>query len=174
MVNKPKWANPTRQTHLVTLFLRSKGFCVFGHPKCTIPEHHYEIFIDDLIADWKASDRQDRQADWQAEFEARHSTHERTYPLHGRFSGIGQDIYFDNQPEYYLEGLGVSGLTFKPFAKLRLASSYIRLHVDLGDILKPMSKSKKRKSVRYGKIPKDIQDRISVRCWQAVKHYLNQ
>jgi hypothetical protein len=174
MAKQPKWTTPTRQTHLVTLFLRSKGFCVFGHPKCTIPEHHYEIFIDNLVADWIADDRAQRQADWQAETKARHSTNERTYPLHGRFSGIGQDIYYDNQPEFYLEGLGISGLTFKPFAKLRLASSYIRLHVDLDDILKPVSKSQKRKAIRYGKIPTDLQDKIHNRCWQAVKHYLNQ
>ena len=174
MAKQPKWTTPTRQTFLVTLFLRSKGFCVFGHPKCTIPEHHYEIYIDDLVADWIADDRAQRQAEYQAEFEARHSTNERTYPLHGRFSGIGQDIYYDNQPEFYLEGLGISGLTFKPFAKLRMASSYIRLHVELENILKPMSKSKKRKAIRYGKIPKDIQDKISVQCWQAVKHYMNQ
>jgi hypothetical protein len=174
MAKQPKWTTPTRQTHLVTLFLRSKGFCVFGHPKCTIPEHHYEIFIDNLVADWIADDRAQRQADWQAETKARHSTNERTYPLHGRFSGIGQDIYYDNQPEFYLEGLGISGLTFKPFAKLRLASSYVRLHVDLEDILKPVSKSQKRKAIRYGKIPTDLQDKINDRCWQAVKHYANQ
>jgi hypothetical protein len=83
-------------------------------------------------------------------------------------------IYYDNQPEFYLEGLGISGLTFKPFAKLRLASNYIRLHVELDEILKPMSKSKKRKAIRYGKIPKDIQDRINIQCWQAVKHYMSQ
>ena len=96
-----------------------------------IPEHHYEIYIDNLVKDWISSDRQDRQAEWQAEFEARHSTNERRYPLQGRFSAIGKDIYYDNQPEYYFEGLGISGLTFKPFAKVRLASSYIRLQVDL-------------------------------------------
>ena len=174
MAKQPKWTTPTRQTHLVTLFLRSKGFCVFGHPKCTIPEHHYEIFIDNLVADWIADDRAQKQAEWKAEFEARHSTNERTYPLHGRFSGIGQDIYYDNQPEFYLEGLGMSGLTFKPFAKIRLASNYVRLHVDLADILKPVSKSQKRKAIRYGKIPTDIQDKIQARCWQAVKHYANQ
>jgi hypothetical protein len=174
MAKPPKWTNTTRQSYLVTLFLRSKGFCVFGHPKCQIPEHHYEIYVDNLIEDWKADDRAQRQADWQAEFEARHATHERTYPLHGRFSGIAQDVYFDNQPEYYLEGLGVSGLTFKPFAKLRLASSYIRLYVDLGDTLKPMSKSKRRKALRYGKIPHELEDKIQSMCWRAVKHYLNQ
>jgi hypothetical protein len=49
MTQLPKWANSTRESYLVTLFLRSRGFCVFGHPKCTTPEHHYEIYIDNLI-----------------------------------------------------------------------------------------------------------------------------
>ena len=172
-MKQPKWVNPTRQNYLVTLFSKSRGFCVYGHPHCTIPEHHYEIYIDNLVKDWISMDRQDRQAEWQAEFEARHRTNDRSYPLHGKFSGIAQDVYYDNQPEYYLDGIGVSGLSFKPFAKVRLASSDVHLYVNLGDILQPMSKSKKRKMIRYGKIPQDIEDRISVRCWQAVKHYLN-
>ena len=170
---QPKWATPTRQMYLVNLFVSSKGFCVFGHPKCPIPEHHYEIHIDNLIADWVADDRAQAQADYQAESEARHRTNERRYPLHGRFSAIAQDVYYDQQPEFYLEGLGVSGLTFKPFVKLRLASSFVRLHVDLGNILKPLSKSQKRKALRYGKLPKGLQDRIHDVCWQAVSHYLH-
>jgi hypothetical protein len=106
MAKQPKWTTPTRQTYLVTLFLTNRGFCVFGHPKCTIPEHHYEIYIDDLVTDWKAEDRAQRQAEWQAEFKDRHIANERRLPLHGRFSAIGKDIYYESQPEFYLEGLG--------------------------------------------------------------------
>ena len=67
----------------------------------------------------------------------------------------------------------LADLTFKPFARLRIASSPMRLHVDLGDSFKGMSKCKKRKAVRYGKIPKDLEDRINDVCWKAVKHYLS-
>ncbi len=173
MANKPKWATPTRQTCLVKVFVRSRGFCVFGHPKCLIPEHHYELYIEALIADWIAGDRTQSLAEWQAEYKARHSTNDRRYPLHGQFSGVSQDVFFDKQPAFFIEGLGVSGLTYKPFAKLRLASSFMRLHVDLADTLKPVSKNKKRKALRYGKIPNELQDKIHNACWLAVKHYLN-
>ncbi len=174
MARQPKWATQVRKTRLVRIFTDSRGFCVFGHPKCTIPEHHYEIFIEGLIADWKADDRTQAQAEWQAEYKVRHSTNDRRYPLHGRFSAVSQDVFYDQQPEFFLEGLGVSGLNFKPFAKLRLASSFMRLHVDLGDTLKGLSKSQRRKAIRYGKIPKEIHDKIHDACWLAVKHYLNR
>ena len=172
MFKQPKWTQPTRQAYLVKLFIQSRGFCVFGHTQCQIPEHHYSLYIEDLIADWIAGDRQDRQADWQAELKAIHQTNDRRYPLHGQFNAISQDVFFDNQPVFYLDTLGMSGLTFKPFARLKLASNPILLHVDLGDMLKPLGKSKRRKAIRYGKIPKGIQDQIYNMCWLAVKDYL--
>ena len=171
MADSPKWAIPARQTCLVQIFVRSKGFCVFGHKNCLIPEHHYEVYSEELIADWVNDDRAQREAEWNAERKAMHSTNDRRYPLHGRFDAVSQDVFFDRQPAFYLEGLGVSGLTFKPFARLRLSSNPMRLHVDLGDILKGYSKSKRRKAIRYGKIPKPIQDKIHDVCWIAVKHY---
>jgi len=166
---KPKWATPSRQAHLVKLFLRSQGFCVFGHKPCLIPEHHYEVFIEHLIEDWQADDRAQRQAEWQAERKALHSLGERRYPLRGQFSTIGKDIFFGNQPQFYLEGIGISGLTFKPFAKVRLASSYMRLHIYLDDSLKNIGKNARRKALRYGKLPDTARQRIR----QAVGHYLD-
>jgi len=133
----------------------------------------YELKSEAVIKDWVADDRKQAQEDWQAEFEARHRTHDRTRPLHGAFSGIAQDVYFDTQPQFYIENIGVSGLTFKPFAKLRLASSSIRLFVDIAEVLKPLSKNRKRKAVRYGKISQTLQDRLDLTCIKAVKHYLD-
>ena len=173
MARQPKWASPARQSCLVRIFTDSRGFCVFGHPKCPIPEHHYEVYIEGLIKDWIADDRSQRQAEWQAEYKARHATNDRRYPVHGRFNNVSQDVFYDQQPEYFLEGIGISGLNFKPFAKLRLASSFMRLHVDIGEVLKGLSKSQRRKAIRYGKIPQEIQNKISDTCWKAVKHYLN-
>ena len=169
----PNWATPNRQTHLVRLFLRSNGFCVFGHKPCPIPEHHYEVFIEHLIADWKADDREQRQAEWQAEQRQLHSLGERRYPLHGQFSAIGKDIFYARQHQYYLLGLAINGLTFRPFAKVRLASSFVHLYIDLGDTLKGVSKTKRRKAIRYGKaLPDEIQRQINELCSLAVRHYL--
>ncbi len=82
-------------------------------------------------------------------------------------------MFYDKQPEFFVEAIGVSGLTYKPFAKVRLASSFMRLHVDLKDTLKPVSKNQKRKALRYGKVTADIQGKVNDACWLAVKHYLN-
>lgn len=169
----PKWASPDRKAHLVRLFLSSKGFCVFGHKPCTIPEHHYEIFIEYLIDDWQADDTAQRQAEWQAEQHQLHSLGERHYPLRGQFNAIGKDIFYATQSQYYLLGLGISGLTYKPFAKVRLSSSFVQLLIDLGDTLKGVSKSKRRKALRYGKaLPNEIQREIDKICSLAVRHYL--
>jgi len=165
MPRLPKWATPDRQAHLVNLFLRSQGFCVFGHKPCPYPHHHYELFIEGLIKDWVAEDRATRQAEREAEQKALHNLGERTRPVRGQFSAIGRDAFYAEQPQYYIEGIGISGLTFRPFAKVRLASSFVRLHIDLGDSLKQVSKNKRRKALRYGKIPETIKT--------AVRHYLD-
>lgn len=169
----PLWVTPDRQHHLVKLFIQSKGFCVFGHKDCLIPEHHYQIFIEYLIADWKASDSEQRRALWLLEQRQMHSLAERSYPIRGVFNTISQDIFFSNQPSYYIQGLGISGLTFKPFAKIRMASSFVVLFIDLGDSLKTISKAKRRKAIRYGKpLPLEIERGINSLCRLAVRHYL--
>jgi len=168
-----KWAIPYRQAHLVKLFLRSGGFCVFGEWPCSCPElHHYDPFIEGLIDDWQADDRAERWAEWQAEQRQIHGLAERG-ALRGQFNAIGRDIFFGQQPQYYLDGLGISGLTFRPFARVRLASSFVALYVEIGDALKSVSKAKRRKAIRYGKpLPQEIQREIDRACNKAVRHYL--
>ena len=172
-MTQPKWATPSRQTQLVSIFLRSRGFCVFGHTACDIPEHYYEIYIEGLIADWKADDRAQREADWQGERKRLHSLAESRYPLRGQFSTISKDIFYAKQPQFYLLGLGISGLTFRPFAKVRLSSSYVNLFVDLSNTLSMVSKAKRRKAIRYGKpLPLELQREIQQVCKLAIGHYL--
>jgi len=169
-----KWITPSRQHHLVAIFLQSGGFCVFGHKPCLIPEHHYSNFIEYLIADWKADDKAQATAEWEAERKALHSLGERRFPLRGQFSNISKDIFFDQQPLFYVLGMGVSGLTYKPFAKVRLSSSYVYLYVDLAHALKGVSKAKRRKAIRYGKaLPIEKQREVEQLCRLAVRHYLD-
>jgi len=169
----PKWATLDRRNVLVQLFLSSGGFCVYGHKKCLIPEHHYCLYSELLIKDWKQVDTEQSQADWQAERKALHSLGERTFPTRGQFSAISRDIYAGNQPLYYLDGQAVSGLTFTPFIRVRIASSYIRLYVDLGEALRQVSKSKRRKAIRYGKtLPEPTKVAIRRKVLEAVKDYL--
>jgi hypothetical protein len=94
--------------------------------------------------------------------------------LRGQFNAISRDIYFEGQPQYYLESLGVSGLTFKPFAKIRIASSFARLHVDIAEPLKAVSKNKRRKAIRYGQtLPVEIQKQVEAICNRAIAHFLS-
>ena len=168
MSNYPKWQTSPRKTALVALFNRSRGFCVFGHSQCQYPEHHYINFIDDLIQDWQADDRQQRLAELKAESKLLHTTSDRYLPIAGQFSGVSKDIFFTQQPCYYLLALGMNGLTLKPCAKVRLASSFILLWIELDKVAyTSISKSKKRKAVRYHKRIEDIDKAVIL----AVKHF---
>jgi hypothetical protein len=133
----------------------------------------YEVKESEVIADWKADDREQRAYEQRQIQRALHRIPERG-ALRGTFNAISRTIYHDNQPQYYVESIGVSGMTIRPFAKVRLASSYTRVHVDLGDSLVKVSKNRKRKAIRYGKaLPPEVQNDISTRCGKAVAHYLN-
>lgn len=133
----------------------------------------YELKSESIIKDWQANDREQDSIDWQAEREVIHSLAERRHPIRGQFSSIGKDIFYTEQPAYYLLGLGISGLTFKPFARIRLASSYLHLFIDIGDTLKGMGKNKRRKAMRYGKaLPVEKQRELNQVCNLAVTHYL--
>jgi len=168
----PKWSTPERKDFLVQLFVNSRGFCVYGHKKCLIPEHHYSIFTELLIKDWKQLDTELSNALWQAERKALHSLGERSYPVRGQFSAISKEIYAGNQPLYYLDGQAVSGVTLTPFVRVRLASSYMRLYVDLGEALRQASKSQRRKAIRYGKaLPKSAREAVSRKVLEAVRDY---
>ncbi|MBA7668955.1 hypothetical protein ES703_77075 [subsurface metagenome] len=170
----PKWFTPVRKNYLVQLFLKSGGFCVFGHRPCPYPEHHYESYIEGLIRYWIDEDRARDNAQWQAEKLILHKTAERSSPLHGQFSGVERDIFYANQPLYYIEGLGIGVVQLKPFAKVRLASSFLRLHIDLGNALREATKNQKRKAIRYGKpLPPSIEEKVSELIKNAVTHYLN-
>ena len=133
----------------------------------------YEARINPIIADWKADDRAQDSAEWQAERLRLHSLGERSYPIRGRFNNISRDIFFGNQPLFYLDGLGVSGVTLTPFAKVRVSSSHTSLFVDLGKSLKGVSKNARHKAMRYGKpLPLENRRRVEQVCREAVRHYL--
>ncbi len=170
----PKWSTPERRNALVKLFYLSGGFCVFGHDKCLIPEHHYHQFTDNLIKDFIQADREQRQAELEVEQKALHSLGERRYPTRGQFSAISKEIWLARQPLFYIENLGISGLSFRPFAKVRIPSSFMRLFVDLGDSLRTVSKSKRRKAIRYGKpLPKSVHNKVAEKVRDAILHYID-
>jgi len=133
----------------------------------------YDVKSEQLIDGWKADDREARTEQQKLEAKYLHSLGEPKNPLRGRFSAISQDIWKSNQPLYYIEGIGVSGLTLKPFVRIRLKSSFMRLYVNLGDTLRGISKAKKRKAIRYNKpLPLSVENQIQQLVKQSVLDYL--
>jgi len=168
----PKWATPDRQLHLAQVLLDYLDDLAGWKVDLATGEIYHpnlEAKLNTIIANWVAEDRARRQAEWEAERKALHSLAERRYPLRGQFSTISKDIFYAEQPQFYIDGIGISGLTFRPFAKIRMASSYMRLHIDLSDSLKNTSKNARRKALRYGRLTDSARERIKL----AVRHYLD-
>ncbi len=171
----PRWATPERKSYLQSLLLGYlhdlKGW------KCDVISGEffnsaYEARINGLIKDWQAADREQDFAEWQAEQKRMHALGERALPLRGRFSAVSRQVYHDAQPLYYTVGLGMSGVTLRPFAKVRIASSYLTLHIDLGDSLRPMSKNKRRKAIRYGgNFPIECERKVNTLIHAAIMHH---
>ena len=131
----------------------------------------YDVKESELVAHWIADDREARHYEQAAQRRILHHIPERG-ALRGTFNAISRDIYFDSQPDYYVEGIGVSGLTQRPFAKVRLPSSFTRLHVDITDAMKGMSKNQRRKAKRYANaLPVPVQVEVERACRAAVKDY---
>jgi hypothetical protein len=173
---KPKWVLPERQAFLAELTLSYLTKSGWQLDLATGEVYHPELDkrIDALVKDWALADRAKRQAEWKAEQRAMHSLGERHNPVKGQFNAIAKDIFYAEQPQFYIEGLGISGLTFKPFAMVRIASSAMRLFIDLGDSLKGISKARKRKAIRYGKpLPQEVEETIQDKIALAVRQYLN-
>jgi len=169
---KPEAGKPHLPCQYVT-FTRNLWHCGYGDYPCYKPfGSHYENYADTLIADWKRLDKEQRLADWEVERKALHQLGDRSYPVRGQFSAVSRDIYAESQPLYYLEGQAVSGITLKPFVRVRIASSYIRLYVDLGEALRQVSKNTRRKAIRYGKpLPPTTRVAIMRKVMEAVKDY---
>ena len=135
----------------------------------------YDVRSEELIRQWKADDRITRIEADKFESIRLHSLAEPREPLRGRFSAISKAIWKENQPLFYIDGLGISGLTLLPFVRVRLSSTYMRLYVNLGDTLRGVSKSKKRKAIRYGKpLPKTVEQAINELVRTSVLDYLRQ
>jgi hypothetical protein len=171
----PKWSTPERRQKLAELLIRSGGFCVYGERPCPYPHiHHFEKYVTGLAKDWISDDREAKSYLNKILKSQLHRIPERG-SLRGTFNFVSRDIYFDSQPQYYIEALGVNGFTFRPFAKIRLASSFMYLYVDIGEPLKGISKNKRRKAVRYGQsLPVEIQRQVQDICNRTIARYLSK
>lgn len=167
-----KWVTPERQAHLVSLFNRSHGFCVWQEPVCPIEGHMYDVFIEGIIDEWQADTREDARALWKVEQRALHQD-EHTSRLGRQFDSIARERFLQQQGSYYLEREGYDGLQQRRVAFVRVPSSSITLRVDVTSALRPLSKNKRRKIKRHGDTPPvEVANRIQELCRQAVRAYL--
>ena len=173
----PKWVNYERKSYLSQVlashFNTLKGWnldLLTGE----IYNDEYNEYIQRLIKCWVEDDRDEANSLWERERKTLHTLNEKRLPLRGRFNNVSSVIWHEQQPIYYMESIGVNGLTCQPFAKVKMASSYYHLYIDLGDSLKTVSKHRKRKAIRYNKpLPSSIDELIKNKIALAVKHYLS-
>ena len=122
----------------------------------------YFLREEAVIAEWVADDRAERVALSRLEQRRLHQDHRKL--LSGRWDTTAREVYHASHPLYYLEVVGVSALTFKRVARVRIACSPVRLWVELP------SKNAIRKAKRYGaEGPRSINEAIT----QAVNAYLS-
>ncbi len=137
-------------------------------------KRYHELLIDNAVKYWSDDSRRETLENWKRDRRELHKLNERSFPLRGRFNNISSVIFHDNQPLYYLESIGMNGLTMQPYARVKLASSRQYLYVELGNSLIGISKNRKRKILKYGKLPKESElETIDNKVKIAVKTYLN-
>ncbi|HZA21238.1 MAG TPA: hypothetical protein VFA32_01285, partial [Dehalococcoidia bacterium] len=160
--------------HLVDLFDRCGGYCVFGDWGCQIDEHHYELFIEGIIDSWKAEDRERRNYECKLE---QQQILDSTYGRYGTtFDPVARDVFVNSRPSYYLVGLGVNPFTYQRVALVRIPSTFIHLFVDVGTAVQDVSKNARCKALRHGKVRNgalmakiDELCKLAVEDWWSVK-----
>ena len=169
MATKPQWATKQRQNHMVKLFHKSGGFCVFGHPLCTIEAHNYLEYIETCIEDWKAEDRETRSMLLKLE---QSTLHDGTYGRYGgRFDPVARDVYHQTRPVYHFMTFGVAAESKQRIAVIRLPSTFMRLYVQVSSAYQgvSVSKSKRRKMARHhAGPPAPVWQEIDRLCCEAV------
>ncbi len=123
-----------------------------------------KIHIPGLIDQWKQEDREKAQALWKRE--QQELTQAPDHKGWGRrFDPVEKELFLLARPPYYAHGIGISGLTFKRVAKIRIPSTYIHLFVE---VPKKQSLNARRRAQRYGKGTTGTTDE---RCLLAVKDF---
>lgn len=147
MPTYPKWATPERRAWLAyQLALRMTPTLEGWETDILTGElrnPEYERIQDMLRHEWAAEDREQRA--YLCKLEQRR-LHPREYIRQGGFDSIMREVYLEHQPSHWPEGTAIDVLRQQPVAKVRVASSPVRLWVDI-----PPSKNALRKARRYGK-----------------------
>lgn len=157
----PQWCTEARLQELLDLFQRSGGFCVQGHKMCQDSSHHYVNVVEAKIEAWKGDDR----LLWKL---SQRQLHGEVGQWKRRFDPVQRDVFlYEQQPNFYLLGLGVNPFNFREnTALVRVPSSIVHLFVEIGRL---PSKSARRKAARYGKLPQRLKQSVDELCAEAVR-----
>ena len=160
--------NPDGTPQTITLY-PDKRYIVPRYERVDSP---YDKLSREVVADWVKDDQSKRAYERKLAQRELHFLPSRGR-LRGMFGAISREIYHDNQPLWYFENIGFSVVKSSPFAVVRIASSFTRLHIDIGAELRKVSKNRKRKFTRYGKaLPIPVQLAVEKTVNKAIKSYL--
>ena len=127
--------------------------------------------IQELMAFWKAYDREERERLWKREQRRLHAAPQ--LRKRGEFDSIRRAEYLAHRPVWRIVGIGLSPFTFKRVAQVEIPGLKRTIWVDLSGIKLENGKSKLRKLARYkrGAVPKGIVSQIETRIAQAVARF---
>lgn len=128
--------------------------------------------IKDLIATWKAEDREARERLWKLEKRRLHAAPQ--IRRRGPFDTIRREEHMAHRPVFRIVGLGVNAFTQHRVAKVEIPGLGLVVWVDLAGITTGVSRNKLRKLVRYGKgsLPKELVPKLEVRVQERIREYL--
>ena len=119
------------------------------NPFCQECGRFFQNYIEPVIKFWIAEDKVKQAELWRREQLLLHHAPDRRGWRNQRFDPVAKDVFFQQQLPYYLEAIGISGLTFTRIAKVRVPSTNVRLFVDVAK--SKISKNARHKAKRYGK-----------------------
>lgn len=133
----------------------------------SLPLPAYKKHSEGAIDSWKAEDREERLFLWKLE---QQHINDGTYGQYGSdFDPVARDVYYqDKQPVYFFLGFGVSAVSKQRIAIIRVPSTSMRLHIEVSQAFKGVSKNAKRQMARYGKPSGKIWEQIDTLCKEAV------
>lgn len=130
--------------------------------------------IQELIAFWKAYDREERARLWKREQRRLHAAPQ--LRKRGGFDSIRREQYLADRPVWHIVAIGLNAFTQHRVAQVEIPGLKKLIWVDLSGIKLEASKSKLRKLARYkrGALPKGMVEQVESRVAQAVARFLQE
>ena len=128
--------------------------------------------IQELMAFWKAYDREERERLWKREQRRLHAAPQLW--KRGEFDSIRREQYLADRPVWRIVSIGLSAFTFKRVAQVEIPGLKKVIFVDLTGIKLEGAKSKKLARYKRGALPKGLVEQVDSRVAQAVARFLQR